>query len=77
MVLGCGLISFGSTKDPVVDSREVGVDTSCSTKVWEFLDQLSNYQLLEDSPPRSLLAIKFHTLRSPVILVLLNTVKLN
>jgi hypothetical protein len=47
-------------KRSVVGSREHGNETSASVKYWEFLYNLSNYQLLKESAPQSAILEPFN-----------------
>jgi hypothetical protein len=53
MVGRCGLGASGSGYGPATGSCEHGNEPSSSIKGGEFLDQLSDYQLLKGSVPRS------------------------
>jgi hypothetical protein len=50
----CGLDASGSGQGPMAGYDELGNESSCSIRGWEFLDRLSYCQLLKkDSDPCS------------------------
>jgi len=48
-VTSCGVDSLGLDKGPVVGCCEHSKELSGSVRCMEFLEQLSNYQLISDS----------------------------